>query len=155
MAQFKFPLEGVLRHREHEEEQCQRNLARVQQQMREAQESLRELDQTMKGCADDVRQNRLIGKLDLGFLAAYRRYTASVQRKGTQMAQKMALIQREIDMAKKAVAEAAKQRKIIEKLREKQLERWKLDLARKEAAELDEIGTRIASWQNNEDGVAP
>ena len=147
MAQFDFPLEGVLTHRKRVEEECQRNLARFSQQMREAQNALRELDQSMQGSVSDVRDNRLTGKLDLGFLAAYRRYVASVQRKGLVMAQKMALIQRDIESAKKALGEAAKQRKIIEKLRENQYAKWKTELARKEAADLDEISMRLAGWQ--------
>ncbi len=149
MATFDFPLEGVLRHRRHVEEECQRNLARFQQQMRDAQAELRELDQTLQGNLNDVRQNRLVGKLDLAFLAAYRRYVAAVQRKGTTMAQKMALIQRDIDAARKSLGEAAKQRKIMEKLREKQFERWKQNLARKEAAELDEVSMRMTSWRDD------
>jgi flagellar FliJ protein len=146
MAQFDFPLEGVLRHRKHVEQERQRDLARFQQQMRAAQDELRELDQTMQASLSDVRQNRLVGKLDLGFLAAYRRYIAAVQRKGMVMAQKMALIQRDVDKAQKALAEAAKDRKIIEKLREKQHERWKLEQSRKEAAELDEVSMRLVGW---------
>jgi flagellar FliJ protein len=151
MAQFDFPLEGVLRHRKHVEQERQRDLARFQQQMRAAQDELRELDQTMQASLSDVRQNRLVGKLDLGFLAAYRRYIAAIQRKGMVMAQKMALIQRDLDKAQKALAEAAKDRKIIEKLREKQHERWKLEVSRKEAAELDEVSMRLVGWAPRND----
>ena len=147
MAKFQFPLEGVLEHRRRLEEQRQRELALVQAKMREAQEALRELDATLKASLADVRQNRLVGKLDLGFLAGYRRYTAAVQRKGTQIAQKMVLIQRELDAARAALLEAAKQRKIVEKLREKQLERWKAEADRKQAADLDEVSMRMAAWQ--------
>ena len=147
MAQFNFSLDGVLRHREHLEQQCQRDLAAVQQKMRIAQEELRGLDQAFQASLTDVRQNRLIGKLDMGFLAAYRRHAAAVQRKGTVMAQKMALIQRDIDTAQKKLAEAAKQRKIMEKLRDKQQERWKQELDRKEAADLDEVSMRWYGWR--------
>ena len=115
--------------------------------MREAQDVLRELDRSLQTSHADMRDNRLVGKIDLGFLAAYRRYVAAVQRRGTLMAQKMVLIQRQIDAAQAALAEAAKQRKIIEKLREKQFDRWKLETARKEAAELDEVSTRLTSWK--------
>jgi flagellar FliJ protein len=145
MAQFDFPLEGVLRHRRHVEQELQRDLAQLQQQIREAQDELRELNQSMQASLGDVRDNRLVGKLDLGFLAAHRRYVAAMQRKGMGMAQKMALIQRDVDKAQKALAEAAKQRKIIEKLREKQHERWKHEQNRKEAVELDEVSMRLAA----------
>jgi flagellar FliJ protein len=86
----------------------------------------------------------------MGFLAAHRRYIASVQRKGTVMAQKMALIQRELDTARSALSEAAKQRKILEKLREKQLERWTVEINRKEGAELDEVSMRMFATHPSE-----
>ncbi|HET6251161.1 MAG TPA: flagellar export protein FliJ [Tepidisphaeraceae bacterium] len=147
MAQFTFTLEGVLRHRTHVEQDRQRDLARVQAQMRDAENELRQLDQTLSTSLGDVRENRLTGKLDLGFLAAYRRYVASVHRKGSLIAQKMALIQRQVESAQNALAEAAKQRKIIEKLREKQFDQWKREQSRKEAAELDEVSMRLVGWR--------
>lgn len=147
MAQFQFSLEAVLEQRQRVEDERQRDLAKVRQQMREAQDELRQLDQALQATLADVRSNRLVGQIDLNFLAAYRRYAAAVQRKGTQMAQKMALIQREIDRAQAALAEASKQRKIIEKLREKQEAKWKLEQSRKETAQLDEASMRIAAWQ--------
>jgi len=147
MAKFDFTLEGVLRQRKHVERERQRDLAGHQQQMRDAQDALRSLDQSLQESHADMRDNRLLGRIDLAFLAAYRRYVAAVQRRGTIMAQKMALIQRQIDSAQTALAEAARQRKIIEKLREKQFDRWKLEAARKEAAELDEVSTRLSSWK--------
>jgi flagellar protein FliJ len=154
MPKFDFPLEGVLRHRKHVEQEKQRDLARLQSDMRQAQDALRELSQTAQGNVNDVRDNRLLGRLDLGFLAAHRRYIAAVQRKGVAMAQRMSLLQREIDQAQTALAEAAKQRKIMEKLREKQKDRWTADLARKEAADVDEVSMRMAVWNAGEDGVA-
>lgn len=144
MARFVFSLEGVLRQREFAEEQCQRQLAAARQKMQALQDELRALEQSMQASLADVRNNRLTGRLDLGFLAAHRRYLASVQRKGTTMAQKMALVQREVDAAQRALANAAKERKILEKLREKQHDRWQLDQARREAAALDEVVTAMA-----------
>jgi flagellar FliJ protein len=147
MPKFVFPLDGVLRHREHVEQERQRDLAQLQNDMRQAQDALRQLNQTVLGNVNDVRENRLLGRLDLGFLAAHRRYMAAVQRQGMAMVQRMSLLQREIDQAQRALAEAAKQKKIMEKLREKQKDRWSADLARKEAADLDEVSMRMVAWQ--------
>lgn len=148
MPRFDFPLQGVLRHRYHVEEQRQRELARLRQEMNAAEETLRTMDQTVQANVADVRQNRLTGKLDLSFLAAHRRYMAAAQRQAVQVAQRMALIQRQIDEAQHALAEAAKQRKIIEKLREKQHARWAGEVARKEAADLDEVNTGLSAWRS-------
>src|SRR5438477_9524083 len=117
MAQFKFQLDGVLEHRTHIEQEKQRALAAVQSKMRALQDDLRDLDRLARGATADLRENRLIGQLDMSYLAAHRRFTGSVQRKALAIAQKMALVQREIDSARLALTEAAKERKIIEKLR--------------------------------------
>jgi flagellar export protein FliJ len=53
-----------------------------------------------------------------------------------------------LDDARRALAEAAKQRKIIEKLRERQFERWREDQARRETAWLDEAGTQLAAGRD-------
>src|SRR5438445_8007513 len=144
MPRFKFQLEGVLEHRKNIEEQKQRALAAVLVEMQRLKSDLAELDQVARGAVADLRENRLTGRLDMSFLAAHRRFTGSVQRRALAIAQKMALVQRQIDEARPALAEAAKQRQIIEKLRERQLERWRSQQNRQEMEELDDIGMQLA-----------
>ena len=132
MAKFVFKLEGVLRQRKHVEREKQRELAIKQRQLVELQGYLQQLQQTVNGANNDVRLNRLTGRLDMGFLAAHRRFLTGMQRQAMGVVQKIAL------------AEAAKQRKVIEKLRERQLARWKAEQSRRELAELDEIGMQLA-----------
>ena len=150
MPRFKFQLEGVLQHRKNIEEQKQRALAPILAEMQRLKNELSELDQTARTAVADLRDNRLTGHLDLSFLAAHRRFTGSVQRKAVALAQKMAIVQREIDKARADLAEAAKQRKIIEKLRERQLERWQIQQHRQEMEELDDIGMQLAFRQLGE-----
>src|SRR5215213_7493615 len=143
MARFVFQLDGVLRQRKLAEEQKQRELAVVQAEMTALEAQLRDLDQSVQSTTADVRTNRLVGRLDLDFLAAHRRYIAATQRKALELAERMAAVRVRLDAAHKALAEAARERKIIEKLREKREAEWKAAQARKEMAALDEIGTRI------------
>jgi flagellar export protein FliJ len=70
-----------------------------------------------------------------------------MQRQSMALVQKIALAQRAVDESRALPAEAAKQRKIIEKLRERQFQRWQEKLARRESAEMDEIGMQLA-YQN-------
>ena len=150
MPRFKFQLEGVLEHRKNLEEEKQRALAGLLAEMQRLKNDLAELDQSARVAVADLRENRLTGQLDLSYLAAHRRFTGSVQRKALALVQKMALVQREIDQARAALAEAAKQRKIIEKLRERQLERWTSQQHRQEMDELDDIGMQLAFRQLGE-----
>ncbi len=143
MAKFVFKFDGVLRQREHVETQRQRELAVVQQEMTQLQIELRALNDSVRGSTDDLRNNHLTGRLDLNFLAAHRRFMLAMQRKGTVIAQQIAGVQNRVDIAQRALAEAAKQRKIMEKLREKSLERWKAQASRKDVMEADEIAMQM------------
>jgi flagellar FliJ protein len=151
MAKFVFKLEGVLRQREHIEQQKQRMLAIKQAQLVELQGALRNLQQTLDMTNEDVRRNHLVGRLNMDFLAAHRRFLTGMQRQGMTLVQKIALAQRATDEARAELAEAAKQRMVIEKLREKQFNRWRAEQDRRELAEMDEIGMQLA-YQNLTDG---
>src|SRR5262245_50233899 len=111
--------------------------------MQRLKNELADLDQVARGAVADLRENRLTGRLDMSFLAAHRRFTGSVQRKALAIAQRMALVQREIDKTRADLLAAAKDRKIIEKLRERQLERWQSRQNRVETEELDDIGMQL------------
>lgn len=151
MARFVFKLQGVLRQRKFVERQKQRELAAEQARLVQLQNELKQLDQAVQAANQDLRDNRLIGRLDMGFLAAHRRFLIAMQRRGIELVQKIALAQRAVDDARAALAEAAKHRKVIEKLREKQFERWKAEMSKRELSEIDEIGMQLAYQNQTED----
>lgn len=144
MAKFKFNLEGVLRQRTQVERDRQRILAEKQAILTQLTEELRQLDALVQTSVADVRQNRLTGPLDLGFLAAHRRYTLAMHRRAIEQARRIVTAQQSVEQARLELAEAAKQKKVIEKLKEKRFSQWRLEQTQKEMAELDEIGMQIA-----------
>ena len=144
MPKFVFQLDAVLRHRKMIEEQRMRELGAVQSVMARMEAELRMIDDSAKNVSDDVRNNRLTGTLDMGFLAAHRRYVLAMQRKALALAQQMAAQRQLVDAARKNLAEAAKQRKIIEKLKERQHERWKSEQSRKQLEELSEVNMQLS-----------
>lgn len=144
MARFIFQLEAVLRHRERIEADRQRDLAVAQKEMVRLETELRVIDQEVKNATTDVRDNRLIGRLDLNYLAAHRRYMLGMQRKVMALAQKMAAQQKVVDDARRALADASKQKKVMEKLKERQFQRWSAAVALREAGELDELTTQLS-----------
>ena len=144
MAKFVFKFDGVLRQREHVETQRQRELAVIQQEMSRLQAELKSLNDSVEGSTNDLRNNHLTGQLDLNFLAAHRRFMLAMQRKAMGLVQQIAAVQKRVDVAQAALAEAAKQRKIMEKLKEKSFERWRADVARKEMMEADEIAMQMS-----------
>ena len=155
MAQFIFQLDGVLRHRERVEKDRQRELAVVLKEMARLEAELAVLDQETKQNASDVRDHHLLGELKLSFLAAHRRYMLAMQRKIIALAQKMAQHQLVVDQARTALAEASKQKKILEKLRERQQEAWTAKLNRRENSDLDELATQMSFRQIEQPEEAP
>ena len=144
MPRFIFQLQAVLKHRKNLEQQRQRELAVVLAQMQQLQDQLRALDHSVQDATADLRTNHMVGPIDLSFITAHRRFVLGVQARAMGLVQKMALLQRQVDQARAALAEAAKARKIMEKLRERHFERWKAALGARELAELDEIGMQLA-----------
>ena len=110
MAKFVFQLEGVLRQRTHVEQQRKRELAIIQSQMAGSMPNFG-FGRLGPASEQDLRQNRLVGRIDLAFLAAHRRYAFAMQRKAMGIAQKMAGVQIQLDKAQRNLAEAVKAEK--------------------------------------------
>jgi flagellar FliJ protein len=161
MPKFTFTLDGVLRQRKQIEEQRQRELAVVQAELSALEAELRGMDRSVQESTADVRSNHLVGQLDLAYLAAHRRYTVAMQRKAMALAQQMVAVKTRLEATRKALLEAAKRRKIIEKLRENRKTHWAEDQARRETAALDEVGAQIGyrnvmeRFRDSEPGIDP
>ena len=151
MAQFKFNLKGVLRQKELAEEQRQRTFAEAQRVYADLEAQLRAMDEEVRAAGDNLRQNHLIGKISVEYLAAHRRYGMAMQRKALAHAEKMAEAKKVVDAARAALVEAAMQRKTLEKLKEKRKAIWSEDQARREQAATDEgaqqVGVKLVRSQ--------
>jgi hypothetical protein len=86
--------------------------------------------------------NRLVGRLDMAYLAAHRRFALAHAAQGMAIVEQMARQQKKVDDAQRLLAEAAKERKILEKLRERHFERVRAGQLAKEAAQADEASTQ-------------
>jgi flagellar FliJ protein len=147
MPKFVFQFAAVLRHRLHAEQERQRELAAAQSEMTRLRAELKALNEALQASASEMKSGHLTGTIDVNYLAAHRRYTVAMQRAGLVLVQDMARQQRKVDDAQRLLAEAAKERKVLEKLEERQRERWAAEVRRKELAELDEVGMQLANRQ--------
>lgn len=149
MPKFRFNLQAVLTQRTHIERERQRVLGELLGKMAGLEGELQELDQTVKSATQELRDSRLTGVVDLAFLAAHRRFVLATERKARTVVQKMGLLQRQVDEARGLLVEAARARKVVDKLRERRFDDWRNDLLRKEQEQLDEVGgtLTILEWQ--------
>lgn len=130
-----------------------RELALARAEMSGLEGELNTLNQEVRQSTTDVRDHHLVGRLDMSYLAAHRRYMLGMQRKALALAQKMAVQQKHVENAQKALMEAAKQRKILEKLRERQQQRWAAAQALHEAQALDELTTQLSYYKLTTEGA--
>jgi len=145
VAQFRFKLDAVLKHRTAIEREKQRLYALALAAFKELEDQLKALNQTMNTANDDIRQNRLVGTLDIGFITAHRRFLLGMQRKAMELVAAMNKAQQEVDRTRQAMAEAAKGRKVLEKLRETQKQRWQEEVSRKEMIAADEVAMQLSN----------
>ena len=146
MAQpkFIFPLEPLLDHRKRLEKDQIRIVFTIQQ---EANALITTIQQAQ---LDILEQNRLLtaqhllGKLDMTYIAAEKRFVGNLQLLIAGTLQKLAEVDKRLGIAKAQLLILARDRKVLEKLREKKHQRWLAELNRKEAEFLDEIGTQLA-----------
>src|SRR5580658_8812325 len=96
MPRFVFKLEVLLRQRRRIERQRQRDLALLQRDMRQQEDELRRIAASMSETTQEVR-SRMVGHLDLNFLAAHRRCLLSMQSKGQTVMQRMAALTPQIE----------------------------------------------------------
>jgi flagellar protein FliJ len=86
----------------------------------------------------------LVGRLDMQFIAHEKRYVGNLHLKIALAMQELSALEKRHVLARAELLEAARARKVIEKLREKRQARWRAEQDRKEAAIMDEIGTQLA-----------
>ena len=116
----------------------------IQAEINNLMEKVKEAERAIREQNRKLTAEQLMGKLDLTYIANEKKYVGTLQMLIVQTLQKLALVERQMMVAKGELLAAARERKVIEKLRERQYERWLLAQNRREAAEVDEIGTQIA-----------
>lgn len=152
MPQFAFSLEGVLQHRVRLEQQAQRALAERQNVAATTGEELKRLDDERASAADQLRP-ALTGRVDVRFLTTHRRYSADISQRAACIAERLALAQGAVDAARAALVATTKQRRVIETLKQRHLERWRSELTKRDAAENDDVTSRLGFVAEDEPTV--
>lgn len=136
MKKFRFKLATLLKVREEEEKEAQRALMAVQKELDEIQNAIQQL----------VEERRGVGGKHPGKSSYYADEMTLYFGYLEQLAQKIAALQDEamrvenvVEQKKALLREAVKERKVLEKLKERQLEEWKEELRKVEGRFLDEM----------------
>ncbi len=147
MARFIFKLEPVLRQRRLAEDRAQRDLARL---LRERMILERRIGDLQHGITADKRTmaSALSGHVDVERVrnhgAAAHRAVVQVQ----QIAMKLLELSHQVEAARTKLIAASRDRKAVERLRDKQYQRWQTERNRRETAQLDEFAIQQFARRN-------
>lgn len=140
MKKFKFKLETVLRLRQKVLEDRMLELARITGVLNDAREKLNSLSESQNKINDSLIQMYSKNEiLDLKDVEIKKNYLFKLAQNMKQQEYLIIQIKQAVTEKQNEVREALKDKNIIEKLKEKQLERYKKEFDRKETAELDDM----------------
>lgn len=141
MMAEKFKLQSVLNYRTTLEEQAQQALALSQQQQRELiaaiatqQQELNDQDHTLK---QRQEEGLTIAEIDI-----YESRINYCRRRSAQLKEQLAGLEKKIIKQRAALLEAARDRQVMDKLKERQEAEFRRVQERKERIQLDEISLR-------------
>ena len=141
MAKFKFNLEVVLKHRQMIEDDRQRELAAQLRKRMILMDQLRQMQSTIRDSKQRLGDG-LVGQVDLSRISQFSHYNGQVTIRAQQIVHTLAVVERDVEVARTRLLQASQQRKALELLRDKRLALWKRQQDRREAIELDEIAVQ-------------
>ncbi len=120
---FRFRLQTILTQRRHVEETSQKELADARQDLAAAQAALREVKNTRRQCMQDMRRKQQ-DRFRADEMLLYYPYLERLKQ-GIELHKKhVAAGERKVAQKRLALLDALKKRKILEKLKEKQLQAY-------------------------------
>ena len=132
MKSYKFKMDKVLEYRENVEKVKVEDFAKITHKLRREEEHLKDLQETLEE-KKKVKQQDLCG-MKMGFL-----YREKLKAEVDRQVSKVQEISVKAEAAQHVLIEARKDRKIMEMLKEKDREKYRLDLLNTEQKELDDL----------------
>lgn len=153
MAKFKFKLETVLKVKIRVEELRRKELQLAEIQRDQAHKQLLQRQAEVTQTLDNYRED-LMRRIDVHQAVNYDRFLRWLNKQAELVAAHLEQCERQVDEARNKLVEAVKEKQILEKLKEKAYEAYKLEEQRLENQFLDELGTGSFIRQGNGQGGA-
>jgi flagellar FliJ protein len=134
MKAFDFSLEKILEVREFNERQSEIELGNAISETNRIQHKLKDIAKQKV----EVSQNRY-AKPDIQSLLLVEHYITRLDKEKEKLLNNLALAELEVEKKRAKLAEAMKERKVMSKLKEKQLKIYKKEKNKKEEQEIDDI----------------
>lgn len=141
MKKYSFRLQPVLDIREKVLEDKRLEMAQVIQLLNDQQEGLERLIAKQASYKEELESLSLEDDLNIFALANFKNYMVNLQEQITQQKHNIDNTKKALRVKQEAVNEALKDVKVLEKLKEKQSQKFYKDIEMKEANEIDDIST--------------
>jgi flagellar FliJ protein len=138
---FRFRLETILTQRRHVEESFQKELAEARQELAAVQADLRESKGRRQQCLRDMRRKQR-DHFRADDMLLYYPYLERLKQEIERHMKAAAAAERKVTQKRQALLEAVKRRKIIDKLKEKQLQAYLKTEAGREQRFADEAAAQ-------------
>ena len=140
MKRYKYRLEPMLKLKEHKEKEKQREHAETVQKVQEQKDKLVRIDEERGETLKHQRQS-LVGSMSLAELLVCSRYLMKLKKDTLTGRELLRGLEKEADKRREKLVEASKERKIYEKLKEKQIAKFTKEVERLENKAVDETAT--------------
>jgi flagellar export protein FliJ len=140
---FEFRLQTVLRIRKQDEDACKRVVADRLRRINAVHSEVVALQGQIAGEVNAFRQTHAVGRLDMRQVMQHRHWLIHLHQGVLMAHSRLAELQRQLEQDRIALTEARRRVRVLEKLKERQYERYRHELNRLEARENDEIGNTL------------
>lgn len=142
MKKFRYRMEPLLKMREHLEKEKQKILAAAQNKILRQREELRQIDSNRQ-ITMDQQENKTTKPFSVAEMLVYSRYIHKLKRERMVGDEMMKVLKKDEIEKRKALLEAARERKKYETLKEKQTEKYYKEMTKLENKESDETALNI------------
>ena len=139
---FRFRLETLRRIRQQARDRQQRTLADALRNVESAGLRLATVTQQVEDASAHTRDDRQQGRLNVASIRANQLYRGWLEQRLALERTALARTTAELDTHRAKLGEATKNLKVLENLRDRQWRRHRVEVARQEQAEYDEIGAQ-------------
>ncbi len=146
MAKYKFPLQSVLNHRKFLEDKLQKDLAGLKRILDKAIGLLRKLKAEEKKSLEELHQKKA-ECINIPEVQLYMNYIDRLLADIGKQEKKVKKAEKKCNKKREELVTAMKNRKALEKLREKEVERFKKELNKNERKFFDDVSIRNCTRQ--------
>ena len=139
MKGFKFKLQSVLETREKKFEDRQLEFAQVKNRLYKEKKNLDSLYKDLERTQTGLEQLINSGMIDHTFIFCHQNYISKLHADIREQHKLIGEIERELEDKNRLMLEALKEKTMMEKLREKALEKFKKEVERQDLINIDEI----------------